>query len=275
MGVAARVSGLFVYPVKGGAAIPVDDWPLTARGLLHDRRWMIVDAAGRYLSQRVLPRLATLTPKLADGELRLEVEGAEIAVVPLADAGEPCEVEVWADRVSALAPDPAADRALSGWLDRPVRLVRFPEPETRACSPEFAPPGSHTAFADGFPLLVTSEASLAELNAALAVPVPMARFRPNLVIAGAPPRAEDRAAALELGGAGRLLLVKPCDRCVVTTVDQATGRRAGKEPLATLARLRRNPRTGGAWFGQNAVPELSAGTAPRLRAGAACRLVAA
>lgn len=273
MPIAARVVGLFVYPVKGAAGIAVDGWPLTARGLEHDRRWMIVDAGGRYLSQRVLPRLVRLRPELGGDGLHLTADGERLAVVPLADSGEPCEVEVWGDRVAALAPDPAADRVLSAWIGRAVRLVRFPEDARRACDPRFAPPGSHTGFADGFPLLVTSEASLDELNAALAEPVPMDRFRPNLVIGRAPPGAEDRAGALALADGSRLLLVKPCARCVVTTVDQATGSTTGKEPLATLVRLRRNPRKAGAFFGQNAVPEPASGA--RLQVGAACRLVAA
>ena len=153
----------------------------------------------------------------------------------------------------------------------------YDETTRRPCDPAYAPEGAHTAFADGFPLLVTSEGSLEALNLALevvgAAPVPMSRFRPNLVLSGAPEGAEDRCRGLLVGEDVRLDLVKPCDRCVVTTIDQASGVRTGPEPLATLGRVRRNPRTKGAWFGQNAVPRLPGGAAARLRVGAACRLV--
>jgi uncharacterized protein YcbX len=280
MPVAGTIAGLFIYPVKSCAGIALDAADLAVRGLAGDRRWMIVAPEGRFLTQRECPRLATIRPELGAGGdgLRLWLAGAGPLELPEAGGGEgpPIQVRVWRDTVAATAPSPAADAALSDFLGRAVRLVRFPPDGHRPCDPAYAPPGSHTAFADGFPLLVTSEGSLEELNAALAEPVPMGRFRPNLVLAGVPARAEDghrRLVVLGEDGGAELLLVKRCDRCVVTTVDQATGRKTGKEPLATLARLRRNVATGGAWFGQNAVPRLAAGrTDVRLRVGDACRL---
>jgi uncharacterized protein YcbX len=273
-----RIAGLFVYPVKGCAGTALDEALLTPRGLAHDRRWMIADrATGRFVSQRELPLLARLRPRLQDGVLHLSLGGEAELALPDNAGGAPVTVQVWGDVVEALAVEPAADRALSAWLGREVRLVRFPESAIRPCDPAYAPPGSHTAFADGFPLLVTSEGSLAELNAALAgagaAPVPMNRFRPNLVLADVPARAEDESAAILLDGGVRLLLVKRCDRCVVTTIDQASGEKTGKEPLATLARIRRNVPTGGAWFGQNAVPLLADGATAPLRVGDACALV--
>lgn len=277
MSIEGRIAGLFVYPVKGCAAVAVDSALLTERGLEHDRRWMLARPDGRALTQREAPRLALLRAVVSGDALELAFPGGE-ARVPARDTGDPVEAVIWGDRVEALAVDPRADAALSAWLGQPVRLVRFPERARRACDPAHAPSGSHTAFADGFPLLVTSEGSLAELNRELrargAEPVPMERFRPNLVLAEVPPGAEDRASALELAPGVRLELVKRCDRCVVTTVDPATGRKTGKEPLATLARLRRNPATGGAWFGQNAVPRLESGSRPRLAVGAGCAIVA-
>ncbi len=152
-----------------------------------------------------------------------------------------------------------------------MRLARFPKSTRRPCDPEFAPEGSHTGFADGFPLLVTSEGSLDELNAALlergADPVPMSRFRPNIVLSGLPARTEDHARRLRFAGGLELLLVKPCDRCAVTTVDQESGERTGPEPIATLKRIRRNPSTGGVMFGQNAVAVLPAGGEERVTVG--------
>lgn len=274
--VEGRVAGLFIYPVKGCGGIFLRQACLTARGLEHDRRWMIVTQTGRFLTQREVPRLASLRAELSCGDLVLHARGETLLTVPIADVGEPVQVTVWRDAVAALAPDAHADNVLSEWLGRQVRLVRFPDRAVRPCDPAYAASGSHTGFADGFPLLVTSEASLRGLNEALleagADPVPMDRFRPNLVLSGLPAGAEDACDELRLEGGITLRLVKPCDRCVVTTVDQETGVVVGREPLETLRRVRRNPRTGGAWFGQNAVPDTLPPT-PRLRLGGACTLI--
>lgn len=276
MGQVARIAGLFIYPVKGCAGIPLATARLTARGLEHDRRWMIVDPGGRFRTQRELPQLATIRPQLAGDTLRLTLgDGAELQV-PLAEDGEPVEVRVWRDQVSALGGAPEVDDALSAWLGRPMRLVRFPERSHRPCDPAYAPATSHTGFADAFPLLVTNEASLAALNDALAEggspPVPMGRFRPNIVLADIAAGAEDLHPAIEFEHELGLDLVKRCDRCVVTTVDQTRGERTGVEPLATLKRIRRNPATGGAWFGQNAVPRFGRQETPVLTVGDACTL---
>lgn len=278
----ARVAGLFVYPVKACGALAPAAARLGERGLELDRRWMVVTPEGRMVTQRELAALARVRPTLGEGgALRLDLPDGGVVELPPGEGGADLRVRVWRDEVEALAPSPEADAALARCFGRPLRLARFPEAAVRPCDPAYAPPGSHTAFPDGFPLLVVSEASLDELNAALAArdrpPVAMARFRPNLVLAGVPARAEDGAARLRLGGDGgaELLLVKPCDRCVVTTVDQEAGRRTGAEPLATLARIRRNPRTGGVWFGQNAVPVLPPGGGATLEVGQVCELLPA
>ncbi|HMR34563.1 MAG TPA: MOSC domain-containing protein [Geminicoccaceae bacterium] len=259
-----RIAALAIYPVKSCRGIPLDRAVLTERGLRHDRRWMIVDEAGRLRTQRELPRLATLRTAI-DGDRLLLGFGDEQAALPVDDAGEPMTVTVWRDTVEAVRPDPGLDARLSDWLGRPVRLVRFPRAARRPCNPIYAPAGAHTGFADGYPVLVTGEGSLAELNEALrerdAEPVPMGRFRPNLVLAGVPPRAEDRHRRLELGGGAALDLVKPCGRCVVPTIDQETGERHPSEPVATLRNIRLDPVTREILFGQNAVPVLPAGEA--------------
>lgn len=276
----ATVAGLYVYPVKGCAGTALASARVLERGLEHDRRWMVVTPEGRFLTQRELPALARVRPTVdaATSALRLALPDGTDLTLPPEEQGEPLHVRVWRDEIDALAPSPEADTALTRHLGRPVRLVRFPESARRPCSePEFAPEGSHTAFADGYPILVTLESSLDELNAALlergADPVPMARFRPNLVLAGPPTRAEDHAHRLCLAGGLELLLVKPCDRCTVTTVDQDTGERVGPEPMATLKRIRRNPRTGGVVFGQNAVAVLPGGGAERVTVGEGCELL--
>jgi hypothetical protein len=266
-----RITGLFVYPIKGCRGIPLTTATLGPMGLAHDRRWMVVDAgSGRFLTQRERPQLARVAATIDGDVLLVEIPGAAALTLPPGSAGESLRVIVWRDEVAALAPSAAADAALSAFLGRAVRLVRFDERERRGCDPDHAPPGAHTGFADGFPLLVTSEGSLAELDDALAEaghpPVPMRRFRPNVVVGGVPTRAEDAHKALHVGDLV-VDLVKPCDRCIVTTTDQDTGERAGDEPLRTLKHIRRNPRTGGVWFGQNGVPRLRDGETVRLAVG--------
>jgi uncharacterized protein len=276
---AGRIAALHVYPVKGCGTIRLDQAELGPLGLRHDRRWMIVDAAtSRFLTPRVLPELATIQPRLQPDALGLALPDGTRLALPLDDRGAPRLVEVWGDLVQAVEPDPRASAALGSWLGRDVALVRFPASATRPCDPDHAPPGSRTAFADGFPLLVTTTGSLEALDDRIGhragAPVPMARFRPNIVIEGVAAGVEDRARRLEVEGGVVLDLVKRCERCAVTTIDQATGRKMGKEPLATLAVMRTDKATGGVWFGQNAVPRLGDGETAELRVGAVCRFSA-
>ncbi|BCX17164.1 MAG: MOSC domain-containing protein [Geminicoccaceae bacterium] len=238
-------------------------------GLAQDRRWMLVRPDGRFLTQREEPQLARLVPRLEPDRLVLSFEGAELAL-PLDDRGASIEVVVWADRIEARAPDPEADGLLSRWLGRPVRVVRFPDTAHRPCDPAFTPAGARTAFSDGFPLLVTSATSLAALNAVITArggsAVPMARFRPNVVLDGLTAWAEDRTRGLVLASGASLLLVKPCARCIVTTTDQETGERLGTEPIRSLQSLDRDLAGEGPCFGWNAVPRLPVGPI-RLRVG--------
>ena len=251
---AGLIAAFHVYPVKGCGTIRLDQAELGPLGLRHDRRWMIVDAGtNQFLTQRVLPGLATIQPRLEPDALELALPDGTRLALPLDDRGGPRAVVVWGDLVQAVEPDLRASSALGSWLGRDVALVRFPATGLRPCDPDHAPPGSRTAFADGFPLLVTTTGSLDALNDRIerrgGVPVPMARFRPNIVIEGVAAGAEDRARRLEVEGGVVLDLVKRCERCAVTTIDQATGRKTGKEPLATLAVLRTDKATGGGWFG--------------------------
>jgi uncharacterized protein YcbX len=269
--VQGRIAALWTYPVKGCRGVALEEALLEPRGLAHDRRWMIVTPDGRFRTQRELPLLATIEAVVVDRWLRLR-RGTDELSVPAEGIGEPMVVTLWSDRVEALRPDARADAALSDWLGHSVRLVRFLDHARRRCDPAHAGAQDHTAFADGFPVLVTSDASLREVNEALLErgeePVAMERFRPNAVLSGIPPRAEDAHRRVELAGGAALRLVARCDRCVVTTTDQRTSERFGPEPLATLRRIRRNALTGGAWFGQNAVPTLPDGEAVLLRVDA-------
>jgi uncharacterized protein YcbX len=278
-GTFGRIDALHIYPVKGCGGIRLETSELGPLGLRHDRRWMIADAAtGRFLSQRVRPMLATVRPSLLADSLQLALADGSRLELPLDDRGTPRTVEVWGDEVSAVEPDPRASAALGRWLGSEVILVRFPETAVRPCDPAYAPAGSRTGFADAFPLLLTTTASLEALNQTIArrggAPVPMSRFRPNLVVDGVAALTEDQTRRVEIEGGPVLELVKRCERCAVTTIDQTTGKKTGKEPLASLALNRTDKTTGGVWFGQNAVPRLAPDETATLAVGAACRFPA-
>jgi uncharacterized protein YcbX len=249
-----HVASLHVYPVKSCRGIDVDVWPLEVRGLRYDRRFMVVRPDGAVITQRERPVLATIATALhgalaPGGVLELACPGHGAVRVALDDeGGEPLEVTVWRSRVVARTVDPAIDRWLGEIVGEPLRLVRFCESEHRPTNPRYAP-GFETAFADGYPVLVLSRASLDDLNARMPTPVPMDRFRPNLVAGGTAAFAEDRWGDLAVGQA-EIRVVKPCARCVIVTTDQQTGA-TSVEPLRTLATFRRKDHE--VLFGQNAV----------------------
>jgi len=270
------VSQIHVYPVKslGGMS------PLTARveprGLQHDRRWMLTDPDGRFWSQRALPRMALISARIdIDNEnLHLQAPALPPLRVPLTPplSAPFADVRVWNSecRAALCAPDaalyapdaalcapdaalyaPDADRWLSDFLQSPCRLVFMPDSAHRQVPAEFRRAQGLVSFADAFPLLLLSEASLQDLNARLAVPVPMDRFRPNIVVSGTAPYAEDGWQTITLGETV-FHVVKPCARCGLTTIDQATGTQGGAEPLRTLAEFRR--RDDKVVFGQYLIP---------------------
>jgi uncharacterized protein YcbX len=249
---AFTVSQLNVYPVKGLKGIAAGSSAVTQRGLVHDRRFVVVDGEGHFLSQRELPLMATVWTDIAGGELRLAAPDHDEISVPLEPAGgEPLVATVWDSACGAIAPSPEADRWLSAVLGRPCRLAYMPESTRRLSNPRHAGPDRLVGFADGYAFLVVSEASLAQLNARLERPVPMDRFRANIVVRGCEPFAEDGWGEFAVGSA-RLRMAKPCGRCQVTTTDQSTGEVTGPEPLATLSAWRMSPEFG-ARFGMNAV----------------------
>lgn len=263
-----HIAALHLYPLKGAAGISVREWRIGALGLEADRRWMLVGREGRFLSQRQFPGMALLQPGIQDGLLQMDAPGRATLHLPLhPEGGEAAEVEIWEDRVGAIAPDPEADRWFSDVLETPCRAVFLPDQARRPVDPEYAA-GHLVSFADGFPVLVATTASLEELNRRLPpslTPIPMTRFRPNLVVGGVPgAHAEDGWRRLRSGDV-EIRLVKPCARCAVTTVDPATGRFAGPEPLRALADYRQ--REGKVFFGENGVVERG-GT---LRVGAPVR----
>ncbi|AKT35958.1 MOSC domain-containing protein [Chondromyces crocatus] len=249
-----RISGLHIYPLKSGRGLAVAEAEVGDRGFVDDRRFMVVDERGRLMSQREQPRMALIEVTIRGEGLVLSapgVGGVEVSLRPR--EGVPRRVQVWADDCDAIAVSPEADAWLQRHLGVSCALVYMPDASFRAVDPDHSAPGDQVSFADGFPFLLASRASLEDLNARLAqggaTPVSMDRFRPNLVVEGCAPYAEDRWRELEIGGV-LFEVTKPCARCVMVTVDPARGV-TGREPLATLATYRKHD--GEVMFGQNLV----------------------
>ena len=251
-----HVAEIRIYPVKGLSGRAVAEAVVEPWGLAGDRRYMVVDAgSGRFLSQRDLPRMAVLEAAPRAGGLDLSGPGlGQLAVDEPGPDAAPRDVTVWRDRVSARDAGPDAAAWLSAALDRACRLVHMPDPaEARPVDPDYAEADDRVSFADGFPVLVTNAASLADLNARLAGPVSMDRFRTNIAVVGAEAWAEDGWQRVRIG-AVPFAGTKDCARCAVTTVDQDTGERSPEnEPVRTLARFRRKA-GGRIIFGQNLIP---------------------
>ena len=244
------LGGVHVYPIKSCGGISLEDADLGATGLVHDRRWMLVDEEGGFMSQRRHPRMALISPLIAPDRLVVGAPGMPDLEVPL--EGEPegrIDVEVWGDAQRGAPVGGYADRWFGRFLGARCRLVRKPDDDVRPVDSAYARSGDQTSFADGFPLLLISEASLDDLNARLESPIPMNRFRPNLVVRGCNPYAEDGWGELRIG-ATAFRVAEPCPRCAITTVDQGSGER-GKEPLRTLATYRKVE--GEVLFGRNLI----------------------
>lgn len=231
------LGGLYVYPIKSCGGISLDTAEVDERGIRHDRRWMLVDDDGVFLSQRELPRLALVRVGIEAGGLFVDAPGMPALNVPFEPQGEPMLARVWDDPVETLGVGRDADRWFSRFLGVPCRLVCMPALSERRVDPNYGQQNDRVGLADGFPFLLISEASLADLNGRLDEPLRMNRFRPNLVVRGCAPFTEDGWRRIRVG-AITFRIVKPCARCVITTVDQANAG-VGKEPLRTLARYRK------------------------------------
>ena len=255
-----RLTGLNIYPIKSARGIALAQSEVDQFGLSYDRRWMVVDESGTFLSQRSHPRLALVVPSISDGMLQVDSPGMPPLQTPLhPKSSVATRVTVWDDSCSASWVGDRAAEWFSDFLGTPCSLVHMADQVVRPANPAFAPAGVRVGFADAYPFLLISEESLADLNRRLADPLPMNRFRPNLVVAGGEPYGEDGWRTIEIGEV-RLQVVKPCERCLVTTTDQATAER-GKEPLRTLATYRKVGND--VMFGQNVVHENTG----RLRVG--------
>jgi uncharacterized protein len=248
-----RITALNIYPVKSCRGIALERARVTSTGFEHDRQWMIIRADGRFVTQREEPRLALIETALTTDALRLGAPGCEALFVPFAAAERQLEVVCWRDRCAALDAGVEAAAWLSSYLGEPMRLVRF-DPRGKRASDATWTQGVEALnqFTDGFPWLLISQASLDDLNRRLPTPLPMNRFRPNIVMDGLPAYGEDSVNDFVLDGV-RLKPVKPCTRCTITTTDQSTGERLSDEPLRTLREYRFSRELKGLMFGQNLI----------------------
>lgn len=253
-----RIQSLAIYPLKSGRGIDLATSEVDAMGLAGDRRLMLVSLDGQFVTQRELPDLAALVVLPDAGGYRLSVEGRGSLHAIFAGDAPRKDVAVWRSIVNAaLAPDPV-NGTLSAWFGRPMELVLFDDHARRLASADWSGPETPVGFADGYPVLITTTASLEALNADMELHgegrVGMDRFRPNIVIEGASPWEEDRIRSLQIGGL-RFDLVKPCARCIMTTQDQLTGSREGPSPMPAMGRIRMSAdrRVPGVLFGWNAV----------------------
>jgi uncharacterized protein YcbX len=251
--VSATLAALHVYPVKSCRGIELADARLSATGFADDRHWMLVRPSGRFVTQRELPRMALIHTALDDRALTLSAPDAEPLSVSRTQSGDSVAVTVWGFTGRGIDCGDAAAHWCTAFLGTPLRLMRFDASAPRECSAEWTGDvRAVTEFADGFPILVISRASLAELNSRLPKALPMERFRPNLVLEGVGAYDEDRIHELRADGVA-IRIVKPCTRCAITTTEQSTGERDGVEPLATLKKYRFDADLRGVMFGQNAI----------------------
>ncbi len=246
------VSALIYYPIKSCRGFEVEFAYVERMGLQHDRRMMVTTPEGDLLTQREYSRLAWVLPQVHDGMLELSAPGYDSIQLGIQTSGTPVSVNVWEHKgIQAIDQGQEAAQWFSDWLGADVRLVHMADGYRRLVNEKWAlRDDDHTSFSDGYPILLASEEGLADLNTRLESPVPMNRFRPNIVVKGCGPFEEDTWNRIRLGDV-ELAVVKPCARCVVTTIDKETLEKS-KEPLKTLTRYRKQEL--GVIFGQNVIP---------------------
>ena len=253
------LTGVAVYPLKSGAGVDLDASDVERCGLRGDRRWMAVDAGGVCITARERPRLVRVRAEMIGAGLRLEMQGREPLDVRYPDAGARASRGwIWGEACAALDAGDAAAQWMSDAIGQPVRLVAMDERAKRPTDPDLTRPGDEVSFADAWPVLVIAQSSLDDLNTRTPAPMSMRRFRPNLVVSGGAPYAEDAWRRVRIGSV-EFEGVENCERCELPTIDPETGiTDPRREPMRTLARYRRRA-AGGVFLGQNLVPR-GAGT---------------
>ena len=244
-----QLSQIWIYPVKSMSGIPVTSASVRPKGLEYDRRWMLIDEEGTFMTQRVHPKMALFKTSLSEDGLKIHFHTDTLNVPINTTEGAVIQSRVWNDPVVTQEVSPDHSRWVSERLGVSCRLVFFPEKNPRPVDPEYKIQDDHVSLADGYPFLIIGQASLDYLNSLLQHPLPINRFRPNFVFTGGEPHEEDTWRNFVIGG-NKFAGVKPCSRCIMTTIDQDKGEK-GVEPLPTLARYRKvNNKI---QFGQNVI----------------------
>ncbi len=233
-----NVTDLYIYPIKSLQGLEVEKCEVLERGFKYDRRWMIIDVENKHVTQRTHPHLSQISISLTENSiLASHSDHGSIKIPMVLSAGKEEQVTVWNDEVNALIAEEDINQWISSIVGMPCRLVFMPENHERRVNPERAKNQENVSFADGYPYLIISEASLEDLNSRMESPLPMNRFRPNIVVNGVEPYGEDLWKDMKIGDVS-FYGTHPCKRCVFTTIDQDTGHK-GVEPLKTLATYRR------------------------------------
>ena len=252
------VSQLWIYPIKSLRGISLDTVLLEKRGFQYDRRWMLVDSDNQFITQRQYARMALIETELSEFGLSVRAPDMPVLIIPHPDQQvelyDEVKVKCWEDQIMAQHINTAIDNWFSEFLGMDCQLVYMPEHCERAVDPDYALNNDIASFSDGFPNLLISEASLVDLNRRVDIELTMNRFRPNIVISGGDPYVEDTLKHFRINGID-FFGVKPCSRCLITTINPQTGEREGREPLNTLSGYRKlNNKV---YFGQNVLHKLS------------------
>lgn len=248
-----KIQSLYYYPVKSLKGIDATSIKVTTRGLFNDRRFMLIDKNHQFITARTHPLLARINVEIAKNQLNFRFHGSKnVFTQTTGSLMENVKVKIWDDQSPAhVLAESEFTHELSDRLKEPVQMVYMAETDHRPVSPKYGKPSDLVSFADGYPILITTTGSLNHLNAQLDIPIPMIRFRPNVVIENNQAWVEDQWKKIKVGDV-ILRVVKPCARCVVTTLNPETGL-WGKEPLKTLSRIHRSGNK--VLFGMNAIAD--------------------
>lgn len=252
------VSQLWIYPIKSLSGISLDSVLLEKRGFQYDRRWMLVDKENRFITQRQYPRMTLIEPELSDFGLAIRAPDMPTLIIPYPDPQielyDEVEVTCWDDQITAHHINTAIDNWFSEFLDVDCQLVYMPDKTLRPVDPDYSQADDIASFSDGFPNLIISEASLEDLNSRVDIDLTMSRFRPNIVVSGCEPYAEDGFGHFKIEQI-EFYAVKPCSRCVITTINPNSGEKESREPLQTLSQFRKMNNK--VFFGQNLLHKLN------------------